>query len=512
MGPVLNKLDARRDLRNAMKTLLLILFCAFPLFAEDLWVTQSGAGAANGSSEANAWSLASFNTSGNWGSGDNKISAGDIVFLSGTFTSRATLLGSGSLGSSISIIFTNSGRFSAAHWNTSAGQNITTDNALYGNGVSYINLIGDRNQNGLFECTANGTLLANQKYSVGVMLHDSAFIYATGLRFTNIYVRVKGGDNSDGVLNGGIQFRSGGGNSITVSNCYFSHLNTGVYLGYAGADTNITLVDCVGSDGLGEGAIVIGGESGTVSNVVIRGWDFSGSEAWGGYVDIHGNHIHAYATVVGHGLLDLSISKNYFHGNMGSNQTSFCYVEGAAYESKVFNNLFFLENTGAGNGLLFFNSAARARIYNNTFLSTNGYNGVTASDQGQQNGGYLLTNNFFHSTSHGVYDPNGWFTNCNYNVYFANTYWGNFDSWANWQAAGKDVNGSTNMPTFSSGLVPGAADTVLRNAAVSIGIVPDDKRGVVRPQETFPDVGAFEFNPLVPFTARSSRLKNINGL
>jgi hypothetical protein len=57
-------------------------------------VSQSSAGSANGTSLANCWGASDFNTSGNWGVG--KINSGDTVYLYGSFTTRLTVLGSGS--------------------------------------------------------------------------------------------------------------------------------------------------------------------------------------------------------------------------------------------------------------------------------------------------------------------------------------------------------------------------------------------------------------------------------
>lgn len=62
------------------------------------YVTQDGAGAANGTSLANAWSAAQFSNATQWGAGE--IEAGSIVYLSGVFTSRLTIQGSGTNASS----------------------------------------------------------------------------------------------------------------------------------------------------------------------------------------------------------------------------------------------------------------------------------------------------------------------------------------------------------------------------------------------------------------------------
>jgi hypothetical protein len=58
------------------------------------YVTETGSGAYNGTSMQNAWSASSFSDTRNWGVG--KISAGDTVYLSGIFSSRLTVRGSGS--------------------------------------------------------------------------------------------------------------------------------------------------------------------------------------------------------------------------------------------------------------------------------------------------------------------------------------------------------------------------------------------------------------------------------
>src|SRR4030067_3555953 len=84
------------------KLIVLLVLVVLPseIFAENLYVTQSGAGAHTGLSLANAWSVSEFNTAGNWGTGAGLIGGGDIVYLSGAITSNITLAGSGASSSS----------------------------------------------------------------------------------------------------------------------------------------------------------------------------------------------------------------------------------------------------------------------------------------------------------------------------------------------------------------------------------------------------------------------------
>jgi hypothetical protein len=74
----------------------IILFCVFftaNVYAENIYVSQSGTG--DGSSCSSPKSAAWFNTSGNWGDGVGKISAGDTVYLCGTITTNLSYQGSG---------------------------------------------------------------------------------------------------------------------------------------------------------------------------------------------------------------------------------------------------------------------------------------------------------------------------------------------------------------------------------------------------------------------------------
>jgi hypothetical protein len=79
----------RRISVHFMKKLLGVLFL-LPLttFAASYYVTQSGSGAANGTSSANAWSLGTYQ-------GSSAPTGGDTVFFSGTFTSTVNLNRSG---------------------------------------------------------------------------------------------------------------------------------------------------------------------------------------------------------------------------------------------------------------------------------------------------------------------------------------------------------------------------------------------------------------------------------
>lgn len=90
-------------------SLVLFLALAVPGLAEVHYVTQSGAGSHNGSSLANAWSVAEFNDTSpsKWSSAanteDNLIGPGDTVYFSGTITSKVFPVGAGTAANPITL-------------------------------------------------------------------------------------------------------------------------------------------------------------------------------------------------------------------------------------------------------------------------------------------------------------------------------------------------------------------------------------------------------------------------
>src|ERR1700685_1857894 len=62
--------------------------------ASTVYVAQSAAGSANGSSCTNAYAVTFFNASSNWGTGASQIGPGTTVDLCGTITTELTAHGS----------------------------------------------------------------------------------------------------------------------------------------------------------------------------------------------------------------------------------------------------------------------------------------------------------------------------------------------------------------------------------------------------------------------------------
>lgn len=118
-------------------------------YTEEHWVTQSGAGSQNGESAANAWSVANFNSSGNWSTADSDdglIGPKDIVYFSGTITTSIAPPASGTSSGHITLDGYEAGYCDPISTECSAAA-VITSNATAGtaqsDSVVGINLRGD---------------------------------------------------------------------------------------------------------------------------------------------------------------------------------------------------------------------------------------------------------------------------------------------------------------------------------------------------------------------------------
>ena len=121
--------------------LLILLFPAVGMAAVDThYVTQSGAGSGLGTSLLNAFSVASFNTAGNWDvdvADDDKIGPGDTVYFSGTITTPLYVQGSGNaIGGNIILDGYESGDCDFLLSESSCGVIVDTSWTMYEYGIS----------------------------------------------------------------------------------------------------------------------------------------------------------------------------------------------------------------------------------------------------------------------------------------------------------------------------------------------------------------------------------------
>ena len=279
-------------------------------------------------------------------------------------------------------------------------------------------------------------------------------------------------------------------------------MNAGIYVGFSAGNSNFFVRNCR-SYAQGEAGVLMGANSSsaTFKNVEVSGTFFTECTTWSGQPSIHCNHIHIHCVQPApSNITGVRIFNNHFYGNMGAQQTSFCFLEGSTRGSLVYNNLFELTSGGAGNGMLFLNGAQNSLVFNNTFVGINGYAAIGISNNGPY--GSYLTNNLTYNVATVVEDAVNGTLGSDYNVLYSSNasypQWhpsAGFLSFSQWKTTKSfDLNSTTVRPTLDSSHSPTAADTVLRGAGVNLSsFFTTDKNGNPRPSTGSWTIGAFEF-------------------
>ena len=392
---------------RVLLTFALIIF-ASAATGEDFYVTQSGAGTGDGLSLGNAWSVANLNTSGNWGVGVGKVSAGDRVRLNGTLTTAITVAGSGTEGSPVTIYFESGATMSKALW--------ASTGAIAINGQSYITIDAAVPSAVHIENTANGTAgtYANTAQSCGIDGTYGADLVILNTTITNIYRRVAFDDDDPAahLRNNCINVS---GNGLVVSNCNLSEAVGPVsYSGPSSGNwSNVFIVNnrifnCNHS-------ITIGlGDSGSqLRNVHIRGNIMDGWSVWDNTDNsfhMDGNIIFNNSTDDSSILVDLYIGQNAFGASVtGTTPTSATgaivfYLGGRRQlmNSFIWSNTFRSGVVGWGNGAINSFGSNHWGYCNTslddagglTFTGTNGYfyNNILSTNAGVNLNGLCKTN------------------------------------------------------------------------------------------------------------------------
>lgn len=480
------------------------LILAGPLHAEDLFFSQAGAGTHDGSSLANAWSLAEANTGANWGVGAGKVSAGDTLIGNGTITGQLVIQGSGTDGSPITIRLATGAKFSAARWST-AGEGVfsTAGTAIYGNNKNFITIDGNSNSPGI-EATDTGTpgTFTHQDYNIGVLAYQGSLNWIVkNLLVTNMYRRTPGSATDENQDGGAIQFRGGVFKNIVITNCNVAQNNVGIYFGFNGACSNILVIDTVGT-AAGEGSVVHGAENGSSSldGFIVDRCDFSDEFTWSGVAVTHCNHMHLHSTPDGSSVTNEIVRNTKFHGTGSSFMTSFLFLEGYIYNSKIYNCLFVpSDTTFTGNGHITLKGATNTFVANNTWVGQGvGIAFGTTSFGGAMDGGHVFTNNLIQNYATMVNDDAGSLDAANYNIYSpdSGSAFTGFRTFAQWKTfCGCDAQSKVAVVDLDVNYIPVPGDTEARLFGRNLtpqGIT-SDFNGVARPAPpTLWTAGAFQ--------------------
>ncbi len=348
-----------------MKKFLLIYAVLYgTVFGTTYFVTQAGAGSANGSTLGNAWSAANFSTAGNWSATPGtagKISPGDTVSLNGTFTPGAlTTQGPGLNGNKITILFASGAKISGTGW---------TGNAITGN-HGFITV--DGGTNGLIENLDNGTSLGHQVDCTGVAVNSATDFTVQNLTISPLYVRTGTSDTNsfgNGVFASGV----GNCNNLVVDHNTIRNMVQGIIYAFQTGAVNVQFSRNTISDTNWSMAI---GDNGTAGNSLagVRVWG-NNSSNWATWEQsgnlFHHNGLLMFCNNATGSITDIQIYNEIYGPGFGPQNTSAIYTNGGIGDQYIFNCQFLpAADEGPANGMITLRSMYRAQtnhLYNNLF-------------------------------------------------------------------------------------------------------------------------------------------------
>jgi len=360
------------------KLALVFLLACSHLFAADFYIAQTATGSGSGADVSNCKAYTFFTTSTNWNGSAGTICATatkdtvrDTIHLVGTISSALAwpyTTGTGVAG--LLIYFEPNAKLSAPTW---VGGAINWESAAYAKN----NVTIDGGTNGLIECTANGTLLANQVTSTGIKFISASHVTVKNLLISNLYIRVN--DSSFDQVDGGsgIYGSTGDGayTDFTVQDCTIHDVNIAINAPYTNGSNNYSFLrnEIYNINwGIGSGSA---GTPTTMSNWLADGnniHDFANWDAPIGFEAFHHNGIFCFGNSGTDNFQSATIRNNTFGPNFGSRATAGVYLSSYGMQGTflVYNNIFLgsssngLLNIGCGTGSV-------TRAYNNTIVNNN---------------------------------------------------------------------------------------------------------------------------------------------
>lgn len=479
-------------------------------FAEDIYIAQNSAGAANGTSCGNAYAVPWFNTSGNWANPKQagKIGPGDTAHLCGTITSQLTILASGTSGNVITIFFETNAKMSSPAW--------PSDGAISASRKSYI--VIDGGSNGIIENTANGTNLANQVDSIGVWLETPNYTTVQNLAINNLYVRPIGTDPE--AYGTGVKILNSGGNTTgygnnRVTNCSGHDMARFIHLSYYGDCRNYEF-DHLTAYNINWGGAAGAKNSGNdhLTNISVHDNYFHDFVNWDD--TLSNNHHHngwfTWAVTPGSTVTTIRYYNNKIGPNYGDHATSGLFVQGHIDDVMAYNNIFVANsNDNPMNGFIFFDPDASQsgtyRIYNNTVIG--GGTGIAFNIRGSGSGGETKSayvyNNIINNVNTGIaiYSNADVVLFADYNDYYPSPKLstsvnssGSFKTFAEWQALGYDANSVIINPQLDSNykLTSSSPSSVSAGGVNLSSIFTTDKDGNTRPSTGSWSMGAYQYS------------------
>jgi hypothetical protein len=534
--------------RNFLLAAMFVILAAALSTASDIYIAQNAAGSNSGADCGDAHSVAWFNISSNWGSSSGQIGPGTTVHLCGTFTGSAgatmlTVQGSGSSGNPVTLQFESGAVLRAPYWGANP---FNGDNAaiVCNNGNSWITI--DGGTNGVIINTANGTGLANQQASAGIVVDTCSHVEIKNLQIGPIYTHTKddsGGANTVGIFTNNANFLAIDNNNIHDA---YQTINTG-YSGTAlVTSTNIfnnTIDHACHIIQIGDA-----NNSSTASGLNIYGntlgphqteWTQAGQNCHLDGIFINAANTNSVLSTVA--VYNNKIVSDMCNASGGADSNFNCsgllYFAGAFNGVNIYNNVIAM-STACGaycgfEGLLLTRpisngSLQNFKILNNTFVGNNSNQSCdcAAWKSNGVNSGWIAKNNIFvhqnpstiwlqeetgsgtdfHTIFNANVDYNGYFDFNNIGADFQNSqsyYWGSSTTWNNShtmnQFPGYDAHGSNGNPNLSSSYVPqsgsaaiGLGGNLTSLCSGNLASLCSDMAGIARPASGAWDAGAYQ--------------------
>jgi hypothetical protein len=333
----------------AMATVILTIACGVARgSATNIYIAQSAAGSANGSSCANSYAYSFFNASANWGTGTSQIGPGTTVHLCGTLTNALVAQGSGSSGSPVTILFDSatSGQISMPAI-PSTGAIVLSNHSYFTVNGGNVGVIQSTN-NGSSASLCSGSPYTNNVMSVGIAAASSSYITVENLTIGPLYIHVCTNDDS---TNNSVLSPPG---PVCVSYVGTSNLvvtgNTMHDVGWClnGGGNNLSFYNNViynMDHGVGMG---LSAASGSMSGISFYNNTLYGANVWDTNDNsFHHDGFHVFAYCANGSsycsstyITGVYVYNNTFEGQWGNNVNAHVFFEENIQSAYVFNNFF----------------------------------------------------------------------------------------------------------------------------------------------------------------------------
>jgi hypothetical protein len=473
-----------------------MLYTSLAASLPNVYISQAGAGTIDGSSCTNAQSATFFNTQTNWGANSSQIGPGTTVHLCGIISSPLTARGSGTNGLPITIHFENGAKISMPYCPSSGCMDFSNR--------SYITV--DGGANGIIEGTANGSNLANQQPSTGIVARSCNNCTIKNLTIQNIFIHVAPANDVANNTTRCINFSgshwhiennvmhdadwclvegvSPGGDDIHISNNEIYNINHG----WAPSGTT--------SDNLGSFFF----HNNHIHDMA--NWD--SAQNW-----YHHDGIHCYAIPLG-GMhfTGLYIYDNTFDGDQGENVTAWIFLEhGQSAQCadptsnvNIFNNKLIYGGTRPSNGNGIISVSDGQGLMVNNWIQGNDHDGLSPSSVcSGAHSGAIFENNVLAGCDYLISgDQSG--ATVNYNAYslcsspfhcVANQTIGT-SNFAAYQAAGFEPNSVANFAAAAGSNASGVGKNLTSLCTGYLVPLCEDINGKPRPATGPWDAGAVQ--------------------